>query len=182
MKQPKRQVILSALLELLQSRNFDEITVKDIVKKSKVNRQTFYYHFKNKFDCLEILLNQKQTKQWFTTDLVMNRVSWQKMYAQIYRYAIANDKFCHNLFETSGEEIFKQFIYKRIDQILELKIDYYNSDLKMNSEAVIMQNLVVYGLGELFFRWYQSMHREDIDDYLRSLIMFSDQKIEMLIM
>lgn len=40
-----KQAIIKAFTELLKKKSLDKITVKDIVEKCGVNRNTFYYHF-----------------------------------------------------------------------------------------------------------------------------------------
>lgn len=42
-----REALKSALLRLLEERPLREITVKDLVQSCGVNRNTFYYHFKD---------------------------------------------------------------------------------------------------------------------------------------
>lgn len=47
MSSPARQSIKAAFLHLLETRPLREITVKDIVQECGVNRNSFYYHFKD---------------------------------------------------------------------------------------------------------------------------------------
>ncbi len=42
-----------AMLEMLETKNFSEITVSDLCRKSGVNRSTFYSHYSNTFDLLQ---------------------------------------------------------------------------------------------------------------------------------
>ncbi|MDR6123521.1 AcrR family transcriptional regulator [Bacillus sp. SLBN-46] len=46
-----------ALLLLLQEKTFEEISISDIVRKAEVNRGTFYYHYEQKEDLLEEMVN-----------------------------------------------------------------------------------------------------------------------------
>lgn len=52
--------LISAFLELLKSKSFDEISVSEICEAANVHRATFYKHFDDKFEflnfCLETLL------------------------------------------------------------------------------------------------------------------------------
>jgi len=48
-----RQLLQRALLELLQKKGFEEISVQDISEVSTVNRATFYAHYADKFALLE---------------------------------------------------------------------------------------------------------------------------------
>ena len=47
-----------ALVSLLEKKDFDYITVKDICNEAKVNRSTFYLHYDNTLDVLnEVIEN-----------------------------------------------------------------------------------------------------------------------------
>ena len=48
-----KKAIADSLKILTREKTFDKISVKDISEKCGINRQTFYYHFVDKFDLLE---------------------------------------------------------------------------------------------------------------------------------
>ncbi|MBQ2053914.1 MAG: TetR/AcrR family transcriptional regulator C-terminal domain-containing protein [Eubacterium sp.] len=48
-----KRAIVDALKELTQTKTFDKISVKDISLQCGINRQTFYYHFEDKFILLK---------------------------------------------------------------------------------------------------------------------------------
>ncbi len=45
-----RNMLGDALVELLQERNFDDITVQDVLDRAGVGRSTFYVHYRDKND------------------------------------------------------------------------------------------------------------------------------------
>jgi AcrR family transcriptional regulator len=51
-----RQLLQGALLQLLESKPFDDISVQDITEAATVNRATFYDHYTDKFALLEALI------------------------------------------------------------------------------------------------------------------------------
>ena len=51
-----RQLLQSALRNLMQSRSFDEIAVQDITEEATVNRATFYDHYSDKYALLEAMV------------------------------------------------------------------------------------------------------------------------------
>ena len=53
---PAREAVKAAFLRLLEERPLREITVKDVVQSGGVNRNTFYYHFKDIPSLLEELV------------------------------------------------------------------------------------------------------------------------------
>ncbi len=48
-----RQLLQSALMELIQEKPVDSITVQDIAARADVNRATFYAHFEDKYALLD---------------------------------------------------------------------------------------------------------------------------------
>lgn len=51
-----RQAIYAAFMELLAEKNFEDISVADVAKRSDLNRATFYKHFTDKFALLEAMI------------------------------------------------------------------------------------------------------------------------------
>src|ERR1700748_3108926 len=51
-----RQLLQGALMQLLGSKSFDDISVQDIAEAATVNRATFYDHYVDKFALLEALI------------------------------------------------------------------------------------------------------------------------------
>lgn len=56
---PAREAIMASFLRLLEERPLREITVKDIVRDCGVNRNTFYYHFRDIPALLEEIITEQ---------------------------------------------------------------------------------------------------------------------------
>ncbi len=48
-----KRTLSETLKKILQEKSLDKVTVVDIVEASAINRQTFYYHFKDIYDLVE---------------------------------------------------------------------------------------------------------------------------------
>ena len=59
---PAREAVKAAFLRLLEERPLREITVKDIVQSCGVNRNTFYYHFRDIPALLEELITDQANR------------------------------------------------------------------------------------------------------------------------
>jgi hypothetical protein len=55
----RKRKIAYALKDLMQTIPFEKITISDISKKSNIHRQTFYYHFQDRYELLDYLLNME---------------------------------------------------------------------------------------------------------------------------
>ena len=42
-----KEIIIDAFWQLLEEKNFNKITVQNIVERCALNRNTFYYHFQD---------------------------------------------------------------------------------------------------------------------------------------
>ncbi|MCC8107214.1 MAG: TetR/AcrR family transcriptional regulator [Clostridiales bacterium] len=57
-----KKIIIQAVMELLNERSFTKITVKDIVERCGINRNTFYYHFRDITDVMEFAFKREMDR------------------------------------------------------------------------------------------------------------------------
>jgi AcrR family transcriptional regulator len=75
-----KSVIAANFFALVQERGFDKITVKDLVERCHISRQTFYYHFQDLLDVVEwsaqrgIQRAVNLTAEIYDTEQVLQRV------------------------------------------------------------------------------------------------------------
>lgn len=50
-------LIHSALIELLQKKSFDKITINDICNQALIGRSTFYHHYDDKYQLVSVMIN-----------------------------------------------------------------------------------------------------------------------------
>ena len=91
-----KKALASSLKKILSKKEFNKITINDITEDCGVNRQTFYYHFKDIYDLLE----------WIYTNEVIGKIknletdnpteNWQQEFLYVFEYIIENKKFVYN--------------------------------------------------------------------------------------
>lgn len=80
-----KESIRHALVELINEKGFDAITVKDITTRARMNRGTFYAHYQDKFDLMtrceeEIMLDMSRlTKQNYPSVIAALEVDSQTL-------------------------------------------------------------------------------------------------------
>ena len=62
MAKATEHAIKSAFMELLQKKFLDDITVKELIEKAYINRNTFYYHYENIYDLLYKIFKEEAEK------------------------------------------------------------------------------------------------------------------------
>ena len=97
--------LANALKELMEAKPLDTITVKELTEIVGINRQTFYYHYKNIYDLLtDIYLNE--------VVLGMEEVEeWRPALTAIFEYTKTNFAFVKNTLTSAGRDLFIEFLY-----------------------------------------------------------------------
>ena len=54
-----KDAIADTMLELLEEKHLDKITVVDLVNRCHVSRQSFYYHYSDTMEVIEYIIEQK---------------------------------------------------------------------------------------------------------------------------
>ena len=125
-----KNIIKKTLLELMQEKSFDDITVTDVVDRADINRGTFYAHYKNTRDVLKHINEE-----------MLNSVTASiEMYSADYIFM--NPR---NLFQSISNAITKDLNYYRLafriggipDYISENKQQIFDYFLSSNTGKVI---------------------------------------------
>lgn len=115
MAQTTKRALAASLKHLLLSKPLDKIRVIDIVEDCEVNRQTFYYHFKDIYDLVEWMYVSEATKA-----LNGNKTyeTWQQGYEHIFEYVKENKVFVINTYHSMSREVLERYLYGETYQLL----------------------------------------------------------------
>lgn len=146
----KTKLLLGDTIErLLEKKPLDELTVKEIIDTAGVSKQTFYRHFKDKYDLANWrfvwIEHQVMSEITLDMDFVQSRI-------KILSALKKKKKFIKALFMSSDANSFREF------SISHLKNDYY-AVLKANGydmsdrEMIFAVDTWVCGESERFRLW-----------------------------
>jgi probable dihydroxyacetone kinase regulator len=96
--------IAHALKDLMETKQFEKITVSDITNKCGIHRQTFYYHFQDRYELLDWLLYKELVSQFtngFSIDTMYDK--FNGIFETIYN----NKKFYQNALKINISEVSK---------------------------------------------------------------------------
>lgn len=101
----KEQVLQQGIKELVLKMPIDEITVTTLCDYCHVNRQTFYYHFRDISDLLSsIFLTRSRS-------LMNLKISWDDMVVLLLDYVFKNFNYLVVISKSSAQDILKDFFY-----------------------------------------------------------------------
>lgn len=125
-----KKAFASALKELTQELPYSKITVGKICDKCDMNRTSFYYHFRDKYDLVNWIFDTEFVKPYMTNHDDNN---WDNVYKTI-KYFYENREFYSKVLEFNGQNSFsdhfrsllRPLIYEELKGILhdEKTIDF----------------------------------------------------------
>lgn len=99
-----------------------------------MNRQTFYYHFKDIYDLLE----------WIYTNEVIGKIknletdnpteNWQQEFLYVFEYIIENKKFVYNTYYSVSRSFFLNFVYQQTNLVLTKAVNEKSKNLNIDEK------------------------------------------------
>lgn len=174
-----KRKIAYALKELMETIPFEKITISDISEKSKVHRQTFYYHFQDRYELLDWLLNMELVSS-FVEDFSYSNME-EKFYG-VFSTIYNDRKFYQNAVNINMTDVYKYFARLSTKELLGL----VNTTLEKNSidehdcDAVSIAEFFGFGLGGMIISWIERGMTESPRDMARNVIGFTNRFSELI--
>ena len=167
MSEITKKALATSLKKLLSKKELSKITITNITKDCGVNRQTFYYHFKDVYDLLEwIYMNEViQSMEGNNT-----YDTWQQGFLSIFEYVLENKEFVKNTYYSISRDFFLRFIYKQTTVLLMNIIDEKSKGMKVRREdKQFMADFYKYGFVGIMQDWIESGMKEKPDNIIKKL-------------
>lgn len=148
-----KRLLSRTLKELAKHRNLDKISINDLTLNCNLNRQTFYYHFKDKYDLL----------QWLYYDELFEEVekkitfnNWEECLIIVLKKIYTEKEFYINTIN-SNEQYFYQNLYnicqKCFFEVIS-KLDHQNKI--PHQEKIFFSQFYTYGVSGIILQWIKS--------------------------
>ncbi|MGG3281101.1 TetR/AcrR family transcriptional regulator [Paenibacillus solani] len=148
-----RRLLQDAFASLIEEKDFDSITVRDIAERATVNRATFYAHFIDKFEILEARLMESFMtiiNRRISGHEVLNEETIQSIFLGVCDFHKSLSTMCKRR-NTSLGAVFETQIKEKIQAILLSFIDKDKTQSSPHEQflintASIMLSWGMYGL------------------------------------
>lgn len=171
MSEITKRALSNSLKKMLASKPLDKVTVTDIVEDCGVNRQTFYYHFKDLGDlvewtCIEDADEALKNNKTYDT--------WQEGFLAIFALMKADRPFIMNIYHSVSREQLELYLYKLVYKLLIDVVDELAVGMSVREEdKVFIANFYKYAFVGIVFDWINHDMRQnpqEIIDHLSILI------------
>jgi probable dihydroxyacetone kinase regulator len=169
-----KKAMAESIKELMKKKSLEKITVSDIVQNCGLNRQTFYYHFKDKYDLVNwiyyseivaTLADVSDGADWSTA--MLNALNIMKKEKVFYIGSLNVDRQC----------IFQDYLFNATrDMLLEIveQLSAQNGFEMEAADRAFIAEFYTYGLVGMVIRWAKSGMKESPSEIVGRLAHFID--------
>lgn len=160
-----KERLRDALKELLLHHRMEKITVSDITRQCGMGRQSFYYHFKDKYDLLDWII--RSDLEEYTAQNTLN--SWPDNIIDLLRHLQEEKKFYCKIASGQSELLFQEYsslieetMFQGFSEEYELS-DYEGDRMRFASR------FFSYGFAGVLIQWITDGMKLSPEDCIRHL-------------
>lgn len=167
-----KKAMAESLKELMKKKSLEKITISDIVKSCGLNRQTFYYHFKDKYD----LINWIYHNEVITTfSQVSSSADWSNVILKVLNIMEQDKSFYIGALSAAGQNIFhnyycfsetREMLLKIVDEVIATIDEDYHID---PADRIFISEFYTYGLVGMMIQWAKNGMKEPPDEIVGRL-------------
>ncbi|MBS4751142.1 dihydroxyacetone kinase transcriptional activator DhaS [Granulicatella sp. zg-ZJ] len=166
-----KKKIADAFKELMVKNDFEKLTTTDITTYANIRRQTFYNHFKDKYDLI-IWIFENELEQQITHHL--HNYTWKIILTQLLKYIDTRQEFYSKVFLILGQNNFDDFFTEQCHYLLEMAI----KEKKVDITPYLKQSFIMYNASALskFIKSY-CLIKEPLAYHADELIIFISSQL-----
>lgn len=141
-KKESQEKIEKIFLELIQTKEINEISVTDICKKAGLNRTTFYSNYIDIYDLADKLREKLEKDVFSLYDDINEERYVSDNFLKLFKHIKENQIFYKTYFKLGFDKncIIKDYDYKQAYRLYSLdKIDYHIEFFKAGLNAIILK-------------------------------------------
>lgn len=179
-QQKTRTAIFNAFSMLLAEKNYNRITVQEIIDAANVGRTTFYSHFETKDDLLKTLCEElfnhiirSEIDCTHTHGYYSYGDAPESTFCHLLQHLQQNDKNIIRLLSCESSEIFLRYFKKSLNNLV--RSQFVNQGWKTNPD--IPQDFIINHISSSFVEmvqwWIQGNMKQtpaELDYYFRAVI------------
>lgn len=167
-----KKAIYEALVELMQKKKLNSITVTELAAAANINRKTFYTYYSTVNDVLdeginELIVSLKDLMYAMSEDY--NMLSPQTLFAFL-NTIMSDADIVRDLFASDNGSLLFNRLQKALQETL-LK-ELIDNDIKMNippEQYPLISNFVAGGMVSVYYEWITNPNDITLDEMARTL-------------
>lgn len=165
-----KKAIAQGFKEIMKEKSFDKITILDITKKCGLNRQTFYYHFQDKYELVDwIYFNEAIAV--VASD--MRADNWDQKVMDLLIKMKSDDFFYINTLRTPLESGFQEYLFNITKELFCTIVTKIHG--KLNLESIdFIASFYAFGISGTVIFWARNGMKESPEDIVKEMRILSE--------
>ena len=151
---------------LLETHSFEDISVGDLAKQCHISRNTFYYHFKDKYDIISWIFYSEITP-------IIGEASidnWEDGLLRLCRYMQKNKNFYMKVLHVQGQNSFTEGLMEFYANLVQNLLVEANADRIVSQEQIrVISRFYSFGLTGVLLHWAKDGMESDPEPVVRML-------------
>lgn len=154
-----KKAIAYTFKDLLKEKTFNKITVSDIANRCDINRQTFYYHFKDIRDLVEWICIDEFDNILEKKD---NCDKWEDKFLLIFKIMEEEKIFVKNIYYSVSSEVLRNNLYRLVYPIIYNEIVEKSKGKNLKEEdKKFITDFYKYSFVSIVLNWIDNKMQED---------------------
>lgn len=146
-----KNILADSLKKLLMKKTLEKISIKELVGKTGLNRQTFYYHFKDIYDLLEWIFKREALDIF--TDLEGEEI-WQEGLLKLLKYIDQNKIIFTNVIKSLGHKSILKYFYDDTYVMIQKTIELFTKGLSISDDySHMLTHYYILSFGSVIESW-----------------------------
>lgn len=154
-----KKMIYYTFIDLLSTKPFDKITIRDIVEGCGINRNTFYYYYSDIYDLLEEIFTKKINEM---VEAHKSGISWVTSFIRIANEAYEHKKMIYNICSSRSYEYLENYMYRVCNKIIIDVVRGIAEDMDVpDADIDFIASFYEYGFVGVLSDWFKTGMKED---------------------
>lgn len=163
-----KHLLAKSLKALMGEKTLDKITVKEIVARCGVNRQTFYYHFRDIWDLLDWFFLEESNEFSRKFPDYPNQADSGDAIRKMCTYLTENHQMVSNIYHSMGRESFGNYLTREMDRLLYVAFTQRAVLVGVPEHSVrVLVNFYKHGLVGVLLDWVDKDLVGDIEEIVQ---------------
>jgi len=174
MAQFTRKAIIQTFREMLEKSPLDKITVTNIIERCGINRNTFYYHFRDIYDLLEAFFKEELEKVIETSA----NDSWQNMLKAVMKTVTENKQIVYHIFNSLDRDQLERYVFESTNRHMYELVKKEAEGLNVTDEDIrYISEFYQYAFIGYFLKYLWNDMKPDINESIDKLSTFMEGNI-----
>lgn len=159
--------IENTFMNLLKEKPLDKITVKEITETCQINRNTFYYHYRDIYALLQSIFEREKKK--FINENNKN-FQWRDGFFLAVQFAMENTEAIEHIYHSSKRFVVETYLDSIVETLMIKVLDEFSKGIEVsqkNKKYLVM--IFKHTISGIVLEWLNNGAKDDLSEIIKTV-------------